>query len=65
MRVIPKATVELKQELTLSVRELLQSRMVDLLDLAEKFGFSLKVGATGSTMVVVNRTNMHFIHPKL
>ena len=65
MSVAVKPSVELKQELLLSVRALLMDRMVGVLDLAERHDFSIKVGNARSVMVVVNRNNIHFLNPKL
>jgi hypothetical protein len=56
---------KIEQNLRLSVRALLRERLQDMLELANRHEFSIKVGNSRGIMVVMNPNNVYFIHPKL
>lgn len=56
---------KLGHELLLSVRSLLEDRLENLLDLADRHGFVMKAGIGRGTRVIVSRNNVRFINASI
>jgi hypothetical protein len=62
-----KQTVTLtkKHEFALAVRDMLENRLHNLIDLAQRHGFTIKVGGRRSVRQIITKSNVSFLNPDI